>query len=216
MSYLLCFLEGILSFVSPCLLPMLPVYLSYFAGGETGRGRVARGAAGFLAGFTLIFTALGALAGTLGGFFRQHQGAVNLVCGLAIVLFGLGYLGLIRLPQRGARRTVQPRGFFAAVLFGAVFALSWTPCVGAFLGSALMLASQQGRTLTGTLLLLCYSLGLGLPFVLSALLIDRLRGALDFLKRHSLLISRLSGGLLVAMGLLMMTGLLGRLLTALS
>lgn len=107
-------------------------------------------------------------------------------------------------------------GFFSAAVFGVVFSVGWTPCVGAFLGSALAMASQQGRTLTGMLMLLCYSLGLGVPFLLSAVLIDQLKGAFDFVKRHYAVVNRLCGCLLIAVGLLMASGLLGRLLTVLS
>ena len=219
MQYLVSFLEGVITFVSPCLLPMLPVYVSYFAGGEAGRARTLRCALGFILGFTLIFTAMGALAGTVGSFFRQHQTAVNLVCGLVVIFFGFNYLGLLRLRlfRSGAGpREMRQLGFFSAVLFGMVFSLGWTPCVGAFLGSALMLASQQGHLLAGTLMLLCYSLGLGLPFLLSALLIDRLKGAFDWIKRHYRPINLVCGLLLVAVGLAMATGTLGRLLTLLS
>ena len=106
--------------------------------------------------------------------------------------------------------------FWSSALFGMVFSIGWTPCVGAFLGSALMLASQQGSALTGTLMLLCYSAGLGIPFLLSAVLIDRLKSAFNFIKQHYTVINALCGSLLIAVGLLMMTGLLGRLLTFLS
>ena len=110
MQYVIAFLEGIITFISPCLLPMLPIYLSYFAGGgERSLGRTLRGASGFVTGFTLVFTALGALAGTLGGFLREHQTAVNLVSGGVVILFGLNFLGVIRLDLfRGSRRAAQP------------------------------------------------------------------------------------------------------------
>jgi cytochrome c-type biogenesis protein len=107
-------------------------------------------------------------------------------------------------------------GFWSAVLFGIVFSIGWTPCVGAFLGSALMLASQQGSVFKGILMLSAYSLGLGIPFVISALLLDRLKGAFDAVRRHQRLVNLVSGGMLVVLGILMMTGLIGRLLSALS
>ena len=111
---------------------------------------------------------------------------------------------------------VRTPGFFSSVLFGLIFSLGWTPCVGAFLGSALLLASQQGSVWTGVWMLLAYSLGLGVPFVVSALLIDQLKSAFDWIKRHYEIINRVSGGFLVFIGVLMATGLLGRLLTFLS
>ena len=221
MQYLVSFLEGIITFISPCLLPMLPIYLSYFAGGaqETSSRRTAKNALGFVLGFTLVFIAMGALAGTVGSFFKGHQTLVNLVCGFVIVLFGLHYLGILKLNLfRGMGRSVQTQnlGFFSSLLFGVVFSVGWTPCVGAFLGSALMLASQQGQVLTGILMLLCYSLGLGIPFVVSAVLVDRLKGAFDFIKHNYRVINLVCGALLILVGILMMTGLLGRFLTLLS
>lgn len=221
MQYLISFLEGIITFISPCLLPMLPIYLSYFAGGEqeSSSRRTLKNALGFVVGFTLVFIAMGALAGTVGSFFKGHQTLVNLVCGFLIVLFGLHYLGILKLNLfRGMRRSVQAQnfGFCSSLLFGIVFSVGWTPCVGAFLGSALMLASQQGQVLTGIMMLLCYSLGLGIPFVISAVLVDRLKGAFDFIKRNYRIINLICGGLLVLVGVLMMTGLLGRFLTLLS
>ncbi len=220
MQYIISFLEGIITFISPCLLPMLPIYLSYFAGGrERTLKRTLICALGFVLGFTLIFTAMGALAGTVGSFLRQYQTAVNVVSGLVVILFGLNFLGVFHWNLfRGSQRQmdVSDLRFWSSALFGMVFSIGWTPCVGAFLGSALMLASQQGSMLTGTLMLLCYSAGLGIPFLLSALLIDRLKNAFSFIKQHYTVINALCGGLLIVVGLLMMTGLLGRLLTFLS
>jgi len=222
MTYLISFLEGIITFISPCLLPMLPIYISYFAGGGEEEPRTARtlkNALGFVLGFTLVFVTMGALAGTLGGLVRRYQTAVNIVTGLIVIFFGLNFLGVIRLNLfRGSKYSMAGKqlGFFSSALFGMVFSIGWTPCVGAFLGSALLLASQQGQVLTGILMLLAYSLGLGIPFVLSALLIDRLKGAFDIIKRNYRVINTVCGLLLIAVGILMMTGLLGRFLTVLS
>ena len=166
MPYFVTFLEGLVTFLSPCLLPMLPIYLSYFAGGspEQSPRRVLKNALAFVLGFTVLFVLMGGFAGTIGALFSRHQTAVNVVCGLVVICFGLHFLGLFDLPffrgSRGFHRT-QDMGFFSALLFGCVFAVGWTPCIGAFLGSALMLASQQGSALEGILLLLCYSIGLG-------------------------------------------------------
>ena len=220
MQYLISFLEGIITFISPCLLPMLPVYVSYFAGGgERSARRTLTNALGFVLGFTAVFVAMGALAGTVGGFLKSHQTAVNVVSGLIVVFFGLHFLGVVKVNLfRGSRRSVDTRdlGFFSAALFGVIFSVGWTPCVGAFLGSALMLASQRGHVLEGMAMLLVYSLGLGIPFLLSALLIDRLKSALDLIKRHYGIINKVCGGLLIAIGVLMATGAMGRLLALLS
>ena len=220
MQYIIAFLEGIITFISPCLLPMLPIYISYFAGGgERTTGKTLKGALGFVTGFTLIFVAMGALAGTLGSFLRQYQTAVNIVSGLIVVFFGLNFLGVLKLNLfRGGHKEVNSddMGFFSALVFGMIFSVGWTPCVGAFLGSALMLASQQGHVVEGMLMLLAYSLGLGIPFILSAVLIDYLKSAFNWIKRNYRVINAVSGSILVLIGILMMTGTLGRLLSLLS
>ena len=220
MQYFISFLEGIITFISPCLLPMLPIYISYFAGGgERSVRKTLSGALGFVLGFTLVFMAMGALAGTLGSFLTRYQTAVNILCGLVVVFFGLNYIGVLNIRLfRGSRRTMDTSdlGFFSALLFGMIFSIGWTPCVGAFLGSALMLASQQGHVLEGMLMLLAYSMGLGIPFLLSAVLIDRLKSTFDWIKRHYHVINTVCGSLLILIGILMAAGLLGRFLTLLS
>lgn len=220
MRYLVSFLEGIVTFLSPCLLPMLPIYVSYFAGGgQRSTGRTLRCALGFVVGFTAVFTAMGALAGSIGSLLVRYQRIVNLVSGVIVIVFGLNYLGLFRwnLFHGGSRvLDAQDMTFFSAALFGIIFSLGWTPCVGAFLGSALALATQQGHVLEGTLMLLAYSLGLGIPFLLSAVLIDALKGAFDWVKRHYQIINLLSGGFLILIGILMASGMLGRLLRQLA
>ena len=214
MAYFISFLEGIITFISPCLLPMLPIYITYFAGGGVRNTRkTLMGALGFVLGFTLVFVAMGALAGTVGSFLTRHQQAVNIVSGIIVTILGLSFLGLFRIPLfQGRLKLPQQTGFFASLLFGIVFSVGWTPCVGAFLGSALMLASQQGSILVGVGMLLCYSLGLGIPFVISAILIDYLKSAFDLIKRNYRTVNIISGCLLIAMGLAMATGVLGSLL----
>jgi len=220
MQYLIAFLEGIITFISPCLLPMLPIYISYFAGGGTRNVRkTLSGALGFVMGFSLIFVILGALAGTVGSFLKSHQTAVNIVSGLIVIFFGLNFLGVFRINLfRGSRRNAirKELNFLSALVFGVIFSLGWTPCVGAFLGSALMLASQQGHAVQGMLMLLAYSLGLGIPFILSAVLIDYLKSAFNWIKRNYKAINAVSGCLLVLIGILMATGTLGQLLNLLS
>ena len=220
MQYVIAFLEGIITFLSPCLLPMLPIYLSYFAGGgQRTPSKSLKGALGFVIGFTLVFVTLGALAGTVGQLLRQYQTAVNIVSGLVVLVFGLNFLGVFRLNLfQGGQRSGDTGngGFFSAMLFGVIFSVGWTPCVGAFLGSALMLASQQAHAVQGMLMLLAYSLGLGIPFILSAVLIDYLKTAFNWIKKHYKVINTISGVLLVVIGLMMMTGTLGRLMRLLS
>ena len=220
MQYIIAFLEGIITFISPCLLPMLPIYISYFAGGgERSVRKTLTGALGFVAGFSIIFIILGALAGTVGSFLKEHQTAVNIVSGLIVIFFGLDFLGVLRLNLfKGSKSCVDPQNmnFLSAMIFGVIFSLGWTPCVGAFLGSALMLASQQGHVVQGMLMLLAYSLGLGIPFILSAVLIDYLKSAFNWIKQHYSIINMVSGCLLILIGVLMATGTLGYLLSLLS
>ena len=220
MQYLISLLEGIITFISPCLLPMLPIYLSYFAGGGArSTKKTLVNASGFVLGFTILFVAMGALAGSLGSFLTRYQSWVNLIGGGIVILFGLNYMGLLKLNLfRGSRGGLKAgdMGFWSAALFGMVFSVGWTPCVGAFLGSALMLASQQGTVTEGMGMLLCYSLGLGIPFLFSAVLIDKLKGAFNWIKAHYDIVNKVCGGALVLVGILMATGTLGRLLTLLS
>lgn len=220
MQYVISFLEGMITFISPCLLPMLPIYISYFAGGgERSAGKTVKNALGFVAGFTLIFTIMGALAGTVGSFLKAHQTAVNIISGVVVVAFGLSFLGVFQLPifrGSGVSAKTENMGFFSALVFGVVFALGWTPCVGVFLGSALMLASQQGHVLEGMGMLLVYSLGLGIPFLISAVLIDYLKSAFQWIKQNYRTINAVCGSLLILVGILMATGLLGQLMSLLS
>ena len=223
MDYLATFLEGIVTFVSPCLLPMLPLYLAYFAGdanAAVGEGmtdaernrRVLVRVLGFILGFTLVFVALGALAGTFGRFLAQYSTALNVVCGIIVIVFGLQYAGIIHIPllekTLKPQSSVQPQTFFASMLFGIVFSIGWTPCVGVFLGSALAIAAATASVGRGVLLLLCYSLGLAIPFAISAVAIDKVAGAFDFIKKNYKTVNRVCGLLLVVMGVLLATGLM--------
>ena len=220
MQYFISFLEGIITFISPCLLPMLPIYISYFAGGgERSTKKTVVNALGFVLGFTLVFTALGALAGTLGSILIKYQTIVNIVCGAVVIFFGLNFLGVLKLNLfRGMSGEIETEnmGFFSAMLFGMIFSVGWTPCVGAFLGSALMMASTQGQILKGVVMLLGYSLGLGFPFLISAVLIDKLKSAFLFIKKNYYIINVICGIFLIIVGIGMASGVLGRLLSMFS
>jgi len=232
MQYFISFLEGVITFISPCILPMIPIYLLYFAGGNADNStctddractvgtKVFVNALGFVLGFTAVFVALGALASAIGGLLLQHKTLVNIVTGAIIVIFGLNFIGVFKIDflnrSKKVETAVKPLGFFSALLFGVIFAIGWTPCVGAFLGSALGLAANSDTVVKGILLLLVYSLGLGVPFLLSAVLIDRLKGVFGFIKKHYQIVNIICGSLLVIVGILMMTGVMNRLMTALN
>lgn len=219
MTYVLSFLEGIITFISPCLLPMLPVYILYFTGGKAEEGKSRKtliNALGFVLGFTLVFVALGAFMAGLGSLLQRYQTVVNLITGVVVIIFGLNFMGILNIGLLNGTHKIQKEvkelGFFSVVVFGIIFSIGWTPCVGTFLGSALLMASQQGSVLQGIIMLLLYSLGLGIPFLVSALLIDKLKGTFQFIKTHYQVINRVCGALLVGIGILMMTGLMSRVL----
>lgn len=219
MQYFISFLEGIITFISPCLLPMIPLYISYFAGGrERNTKKTVKNALGFILGFTIVFVLMGALAGTFGRLLNEYKTIVDIVTGLIVVFFGLNFLGVFKINLfKGAKKVKTDNlGFFSSMIFGIVFSIGWTPCVGAFLGSALMLAASQGHVVEGIIMLLLYSLGLGIPFFISAILIDKLRGAFTFIKKHYNVINTVCGCLLVVIGVLMATGLFGKFINLLS
>ncbi|MCR5665693.1 MAG: cytochrome c biogenesis CcdA family protein [Eubacterium sp.] len=214
MQYFITFIEGIITFISPCLLPLLPVYISFFAGGKRRKDSgTLINALGFVLGFTIVFVCLGAFAGSIGHLLTSYQTIVNIVTGAIVIFFGLTYLGVfpIQLFRSGTHfNREEPLNFFTALIFGITFSISWTPCIGTFLGSALMLASQQAHVGEGILLLLLYSAGLGIPYVLCAVLINRLKSTFDWIKKHYQIINRICGILLIVVGFLMACGLFGR------
>lgn len=214
MQFVITFLEGFISFISPCMLPLLPVYISYFAGGADKKHNIFFRALSFVLGFTAVFSLLGLFAGTLGSFLTKYRMYVNLVSGLIVIFFGLSYLEIIRIPFfKGMSGRREANSIISAFLFGIIYSVSLTPCIGAFLGSAIMLASASGTALYGVLLLICYSLGLGIPFVISAVLIEKLNSAFSFIKRHYRTINIICGVFLIAIGVLMMTGLMSTIVS---
>ena len=219
MAFLLTFLEGILAFLSPCVLPLLPVYVSYFAAGEpvSGERRMGLNAFGFFFGLVLAFVALGAVVSLLGA--RIPLRPMEILMGGLLILFGVHYVGALRIPilARTLGKTLSANRlrtlrFPWAVVFGAVFALCWTPCVGPLLGAAIMKAAMASTVFEGMLLLLLFALGLGLPFLISALFLEQLKGAFAVIKRHYGIINRICGIFLIGMGGLMLFGLFGRVM----
>lgn len=214
MEYFIVWLEGIASFISPCILPMLPIYVSYFAGKENNTKRTFQNALGFVLGFTVVFTLLGALSGVFGNLVRQNQGILNLIFGFIICLFGLNFMEIVKIPLLNKVKQVEVRvkglDVISAFVFGLAFAVSWTPCIGAFLGSALFLVTIQGEIAKGIVMLLLFSIGLGIPFMITSLFIGKLKTTFDFIKKHHKIINNICGGFLVIIGILMMTGYLSR------
>ena len=233
MQFLITFLEGLISFISPCMLPLLPIYVSYFAGdaqkskdllfggGEQiqeepapkRQSNVLWRSIAFVLGFSVVFCLLGVFAGTLGMVLLQHQTVVNIVCGALVILFGLAYLKVIPLPLfKSIHNGRKITGIVSAFVFGVVYSVTLSPCIGVYLGSALLLASSAASALQGVLLLAVYSLGLGIPFVLSALLLEKLGGAFEFIQKHYDVINIVCGVFLILVGIAMMFGWLNGLL----
>ncbi len=214
MVYLITFLEGLISFISPCMLPMIPIYVMYFAGDANKKNNTVINSIAFVIGFTLIFCILGIFAGTIGAILKEHQNIVNIICGIIVIIFGLNYLEFINIPffkGKGTNKT-QITGIFSAFLFGIIFSINLTPCVGAFLGSALMMAGASGTVLKGISLLFVYSLGLGIPIIASAVLIKKLNSVFDFIKKHYKIINNICGIFLIIIGILVTLGIMNKLL----
>ena len=226
-------LVGLISFASPCVLPLVPGYLSYVAGlagtgrtadadrpatgggtatatvvdERTGRRQMVLGALLFVLGFTAVFVALGTAAGSLGRLLLVHDDVITRVMGVVVIVIGLGFLGWLPLLQRTRRLSVRPStGLLGAPLLGVVFGLGWTPCLGPTLGAVLSLAYSEGTAGRGAFLSVAYCVGLGVPFVLVALGARWALGATSFLRRHARAVTRVGGGLLVLVGVLLVTG----------
>ncbi len=219
MNYFILFLEGIITFISPCILPMIPIYISYFMGENKNNNKALLNSIGFVIGFSVIFTVLGAAAGTFGVFIHKYMKLFNIIAGILLIVFGLNYIGIFKIGflQKSLKlknkTNLNKLNLISSILFGMIFAIGWTPCIGTFLGAALMIAANSQDTLKGILMLLSYSLGLGIPFIISALLIENLKGVFKFIKRNYKIINTVSGILLIVIGLMMMTGYLNLLLS---
>ncbi len=218
LAALIALLAGVLSFISPCVLPIVPPYLAYMGGismaemGEEGRGRnrALMAAVFFVLGLSTVFLFLGFTASAFGRFFLENQQWFNTLAGIVVMVFGAHFLGVFRIGflNREARIDAGAQGgsAFGAYLLGLAFAFGWTPCIGPQLGMILALAAQDGSIGRGTALLAVYAVGLGIPFLLVAAFFPRLKGFMAFLKRHMDRIERIMGLLLWTIGLLMLTG----------
>ena len=209
MEYVFTFLEGIASFISPCLLPMIPIYIAYFAGKEEEKtNKAVINALGFVLGFTVVFVLLAVFASQLGKLVSSHMKYIKVVFGMVIIVFGLNYMEVLNLKFMNKMRTMQTNtenlNFVKAFLFGLLFSVSWTPCIGTFLSSALLIVARGQELLKGILLMLVYSVGLGIPFILSVLLMEKLKGVFGVIKKNFDKIKKISGVILIGMGIYVM------------
>ncbi|MGX7107780.1 cytochrome c biogenesis CcdA family protein [Hutsoniella sourekii] len=215
--YLLLFLEGILTFISPCLLPLLSLYIAYITGsGPQGKTRQLGQVLSFILGFSLIFVSLGLFTRHLAGLLVSNRLSLNRVLGLLVLVLALDTWLANPLMSRLSGALPQlgpPKG--QPFVFGMIFALAWTPCVGTFLATALTMAASSASMWQSSLMLVTYCLGLGLPFILFSLFIDEMQTRLTWFKEHGDLVRRGSALVLLAMGLLMMSGHLSQVLIAL-
>ena len=207
-------LAGAISFFSPCVVPLLPGYLSYVTGvtgtdlAEAKRGRMVAGASLFVLGFTAVFVSGGALFGNFGWTLQEHKDVITKVLGALTIVMGLAFMGLVGgFTQREFRFHRRPAmGLAGAPLLGVLFGIGWTPCIGPTLGAVQTLAFNEASAARGALLTVFYCLGLGLPFIIAAVAFRRALGAFGWVKRHYVWVMRIGGGMLVAVGVLLVTG----------
>ncbi len=209
-SYILIFFEGILAFISPCILPLLPVYLAHL-GADTSHGLKTRfiKTLAFVLGFSTVFILLGAGASAVGGLLNQYRDLIFRLGGVFMVFMGFVYLDFITLNIKSNQKAVKSGSIVENYIFGLSYALAWTPCVGVFLGSALVLASSSETLYQGIGLLASFSLGLGVPFIVFSLLYEKLKSLTNFLNKNAKTIKTLGGVLLIVVGLSMIFDVIG-------
>lgn len=206
MDYVFTFIEGIASFISPCLLPMLPIYISYFIGEDDKKtSKAVTNSIGFVVGFSLVFLLLSIFASSLGGLISGYIKYVKIIFGIIIILLGLNYMEILNLKVINKSNVInggtKDLNFIKSILFGIFFSISWTPCIGTFLSSALLLIAKQQDFFKGIILMLLYSIGLGIPFIVSVILIEKLKNTFNFIKKHYNKIKIISGIILIIMGI---------------
>ncbi len=207
MDYLLTFIEGIVSFISPCLLPMVPIYLSYFIGEDEENNKTVLNSVGFVIGFSIVFLILSIFASKIGTLISTNIKYIKILFGIIIIILGLNYMEIIKIKflNKASIRKLNNKNFnfFRAILFGILFSISWTPCIGTFLSSALLLVAKEQDIVKGIIMMLLYSIGLGIPFIISAVLIEKLKNLFDFIKKHYDIIKKISGIILIIAGIYM-------------
>ena len=216
-------LAGIVSFVSPCVVPLVPGYLGYLSSmagagtpGRASRPKLVLGVMLFVLGFTAVFVVLGVAFASLGTQVEQELDVITRILGVLVVVMGFVFLGSVPFMQRERRIHLSPKaGLWGAPLLGIVFGLGWTPCIGPTLAAVLTLSLSEATATRGVILAVVYSLGLGLPFIALAVWMERSRSVLAWLRRHRLALMRTGGGLLIVLGLLLVTGLWAQITNAL-
>jgi cytochrome c-type biogenesis protein len=197
---------GLLSFLSPCVLPLVPGYVAYATGFASTKGRVLIGSLLFVLGFTFVFASFGLAFGGLGSQIAAHEELITKILGTFTVLMGLVFLGLFRFVPTFHPKVSTTGGIAGAPLLGALFGIGWTPCIGPALATVQTLAFDEGSALRGAILSIGYSIGLGIPFILSGLFLDRSKKIRGYFLRKGSLISNLGGALLITIGLMQISG----------
>ncbi len=207
MDFFIIFIEGFASFLSPCVLPMLPMYVSYFAGQDKDLRRTVINSLGFVSGFTIVFVLLGIFASTLGKLITTNIRYLNIIFGIIIILFGMHYIGILNIKilnkSKGIQKNKDKLSFFSAIIFGMLFSVCWTPCVGVFLSSALMMSATSQNVLKGGLMLFIYSIGLGIPFILTSIFLEKLKNTFNHIKKHYNVINKIAGIILIFSGIML-------------
>lgn len=186
---------------------MLPIYVSYFSGQDKDLKNTTINSLGFVLGFTTIFVLLGIFASTLGTLITANSRYINIIFGIIIILFGMNYMGILNIKilnkSKGVKKNKDKLGFFSAIIFGMIFSVCWTPCVGVFLSSALMMSATSENILKGGLMLFIYSIGLGIPFILTSIFLERLKNTFDFIKKYYNVINKIAGIILIFSGIIL-------------
>ena len=208
MEYIITFLEGIASFISPCMLPMLPIYISYFVGkNEKSQKKAIVNSIGFVLGFTIVFLILSIFASKIGNLLNSIN-YIKIVFGIIIILLGLNYMEILKFKFLNKFSSIKINtenlNFMKSIVFGILFSISWTPCIGTFLSSALILVAKGQDFIKGLILMFLYSIGLGIPFIISVILIEKLKSLFDLIKKNYSIIKKVSGIILVIMGIYIM------------
>ena len=205
MEFVFTFLEGIASFISPCILPLIPIYISYFTGKDPEKNKALSNSIAFVLGFSFIFILLAILTNRIGLFVTEYLKYFKIAFGIIIIFLGLNYMEIFKLKVFERFKKFQPNvkdlNFIKSFVFGIFFSVSITPCIGTFLSSALLLIASEDSLLKGLILIILYCIGLGIPFILSSLLIDKLKKLFDVIKRNFKKVKIISGIILILMGL---------------